>query len=121
MILVVQRKRAGQVPQRHLDRLLDTVQRFDDALEACAGDPVLSRLLEQARVFSRAERRARRLEMIAHDPTSALDRYSIHRALVRALRAGDAEGAEAIGVADARGGISDLLRAPRSADDSPAT
>ncbi|WP_053720205.1 GntR family transcriptional regulator [Saccharothrix sp. NRRL B-16348] len=122
LILIVQRKQSGQIPQRHLDQLLDTVQRFNDALEACAGNPVLTRLLEQARVFSRAERRARRLEVIAHDPTFALDRYSSHRALVRALRAGDAEGAESIVVADARGGISDLLHAPRSVDgDSAAT
>ncbi|GAB3904053.1 hypothetical protein GCM10029964_096970 [Kibdelosporangium lantanae] len=52
MILIVQRKEQGQFPERHLDRLMDAMQRFNDALEACAGNPVLSRLLEQARVFS---------------------------------------------------------------------
>lgn len=119
LILIVQRKGQGQIPQRHLDRLMDTMQRFNDALEACAGNPVLSRLLEQARVFSPAERRARRLERIAHDHTFGLDRYSSHRALVRALRAGDAEGAESIVIEDARGGLSDLLNAPRSEPGAP--
>jgi DNA-binding GntR family transcriptional regulator len=113
LILIVQRKRHGELPQRHLDRLMDTMQRFNDALEVCAGNPVLSRLLEQARVFSESERRARRLERIAHDPTFGLDRYSGHRALVRALRAGDAAGAEALVIEDARGGLGDLLHAPR--------
>ncbi|GAA5167678.1 MULTISPECIES: GntR family transcriptional regulator [Amycolatopsis] len=113
LILIVQRKQAGQHPQRHLDQLMDTMQRFNDALEACAGNPVLTRLLDQARVFSRAESRARRLERIAHDPTFGLDRYSGHRALVRALRAGDAETAEALVTADVRGGLDDLLHPPR--------
>jgi DNA-binding GntR family transcriptional regulator len=114
LILIVQRKRDGQLPQRHVDQLLDTMQRFNDALEACAGNPVLSRLLDQARVFSESERRARRLERIARDPTFGLDRYSIHRALVRALRAGDSAGAEALVIEDARGGLGDLLQ-PRPA------
>lgn len=118
LILIVQRKQAGQLPQRHLDQLMDTMQRFNDALEACAGNPVLSRLLDQARVFSRAESRARRLERIAQDPTFGLDRYSSHRALVRALRAGDAQRAESIVMKDARGGLTDLLQAPRSATDN---
>lgn len=118
LILIVQRKRDGELPQRHLTKLMDTMQRFNDALEACAGNPVLSRLLDQARVFSQAERRARRLERIAADPTFGLDRYSSHRALVRALRARDSVNAEAILIADARGGLSDLLHAPRSADQS---
>jgi DNA-binding GntR family transcriptional regulator len=112
LILIVQRKQDGQFPQRHLDQLMDAMERFNDALEACAGNPVLSRLLDQARVFSQAERRARRLERIAQDPTFGLDRYSSHRALVHALRAGDSARAEAILISDARGGLSDLLHAP---------
>ncbi|MGA6167269.1 GntR family transcriptional regulator [Amycolatopsis magusensis] len=112
VILVAQRQRDGELPQRHLDRLMDKMQQFNDALEACAGNPVLSRLLAQARVFSQAERRARRLERIAQNPQYSLDRYSSHRALVQALRAGDSAGAEAILTADARGGLSDLLQAP---------
>jgi DNA-binding GntR family transcriptional regulator len=107
LILIVQRKRDGELPQRHINQLLDTMQRFNDALEAGAGNPVLSRLLDQARVFSESERRIRRLERITRDPTFGLDRYSIHRALVRALRAGDSAGAEALVIEDARGGLSD--------------
>ncbi|GAA4930745.1 hypothetical protein GCM10023224_08140 [Streptomonospora halophila] len=41
-----------------------------------------------------------------------LDRYASHRALVRALREGDAQAAEQIVVEDARGGLADLRRAP---------
>ncbi|OLF13631.1 GntR family transcriptional regulator [Actinophytocola xanthii] len=118
LILIVQRKQAGEIPQRHLTQLMDTMQRFNDTLEACAGNPVLSRLLDQVRVFSQAERRALRLERIARDPTFGLDRYASHRALVRALRAGDPAAAESILLADARGGLSDLLYAPQPADES---
>ncbi|WP_312867375.1 FCD domain-containing protein [Amycolatopsis pithecellobii] len=117
LILVVQRTRDGHIPQGHLNQLLDTMQRFNDTLEACAGNPVLSRLLDQARVFSKAERRTRQLERIAQDTTFGLNRYSSHRALVRALRARDSAAAEAILIEDARGGLNDLLHAPRSAKD----
>jgi DNA-binding GntR family transcriptional regulator len=113
LILIVQRKRDGELPQRHINQLMDTMQQFNDALEACAGNPVLSRLLEQARVFSESERRTRRLERIAKDPSFGLDRYSSHRALVRALRAGDSAAAEALVIEDARGGLGDLLHAPQ--------
>jgi DNA-binding GntR family transcriptional regulator len=88
------------------------MQRFNRSVEGCAGNPVLTRLLDQARVFSDSERRARQLEKIAGDMTFGLDRYSSHRALVRALRAGDSAAAEAIVINDARGGLSDLLNSP---------
>lgn len=120
LIVIVQRKRDGQLPQRHIDRLMDTMQRFNAAVEVCAGNPVLSRLLAQARVFSESERRARRLERIARDPTFGLDRYAGHRRLVRALRAGDSAAAEALAIEDARGGLSDLLHPPLDGGD-PAT
>lgn len=73
---------------------------------------MLVRLLEQSRVFSRAERRSRLIEHVLADDRFGLDRYSGHRALVRALRAGDAATAEELVMADARGGLDDLLRSP---------
>jgi len=109
LILIQQRHRDGDDDTRNLNRLYDTIQRFNDAVDACAGNPVLVRLLDQTRVFSRPESRARRLERIAQDPAWALDRYAYHRALVRALRAGDSAAAEAAVVEDARGSLSALL------------
>lgn len=88
------------------------MQRFNDAVDECAGNPVLVRLLDQARVFPRAERRARLIERATHDDAFGLDRWPTHRELVRALRAGDSEAAEAVVIKDARGGLGDLLAEP---------
>jgi DNA-binding GntR family transcriptional regulator len=109
LILIKQRHRDGSPVTRHVNQLFDTMQRFNDAVDACAGNPVLVRLLDQTRVFSRPEARARRLERVAQDPEWGLDRYAHHRALVRALRDGDSAAAEAVVLEDARGGLSALL------------
>lgn len=109
LILIEQRKGAGAPPTQHIHQLLDTMQRFNDAVSACAGNPVLARMLEQTRVFSRPTRRARLLQRVADDEEFGMDRYPSHRALVRALRAGDSVAAEAITIEDARGGLSALL------------
>ncbi|WP_370617815.1 GntR family transcriptional regulator [Mumia sp. Pv 4-285] len=109
LILLVQRNRNGEPLDRYVDLLLDAMQRFNDALDACAGNPVLVRLLDQARVFSRPERHARILEAIDHDPDFGRDRYDSHRALVVALRGGDGAEAERLMTEDARGGLADLL------------
>ncbi|MGY2129478.1 GntR family transcriptional regulator [Blastococcus sp. SYSU DS0617] len=110
LIVLTTRYRNGEDIDRHVTALLDLMQEFNDAVEACANNPVLVRLLEQSRVFSRPERRARLLEEIAADGSFGLDRYGSHRALVRALRAGDAATAEKLDNADAQGGL-DALRA----------
>ncbi|SDF05120.1 DNA-binding transcriptional regulator, GntR family [Blastococcus aurantiacus] len=110
LIVLTTRYRNGEDVERHVTALLDLMQDFNDALEACANNPVLVRLLAQSRVFSRPERRARLLEEIAADGSFGLDRYGSHRALVRALRAGDAATAEELDNADAQGGL-DALRA----------
>ncbi|CAM3353622.1 GntR family transcriptional regulator [Kibdelosporangium persicum] len=112
LIVIKQRKQAGQDVARHLDRLLDAMQRFNEVVESCAHNPVLVRLLGQTRVFSWPERRARLIELIGANDTFGLDRYGSHRALVRALRAGDSVRAEALVIEDARGGLADLLAAP---------
>ncbi|WP_236794457.1 GntR family transcriptional regulator [Amycolatopsis sp. GM8] len=109
LIVVKQRHQAGQDVSRYLSRLLDAMQRFNDVVESCAGNPVLVRLLDQTRVFSWSERRSRLIERINQDDTFGLDRYASHRALVRALRVRDSAAAEAIVIEDARGGLGDLL------------
>ncbi|GGP68712.1 GntR family transcriptional regulator [Saccharothrix coeruleofusca] len=110
-ILVQQHRAAGRSADRQITALLDTMQRFNDTVTACAGNPVLARLLEQTSVFSRAERRTRLLERVTADDRFGVDRYASHRALVRALRAGDSAEAERIVTEDARGGLDDLRRA----------
>ncbi|WP_243866204.1 GntR family transcriptional regulator [Actinophytocola oryzae] len=110
LLIVVQKRHADAQPvDRHVNRLLDTMARFNDAVNTCAGNPVLVRLLEQTRVFSRDERRTRLLEHVATNDRFGLDRYAGHRELVAALRAGDAARAEAIVIDDARGGLAELL------------
>lgn len=109
LIVIKQRHRDGEPVQRVGNLLLDAMERFNDGVSACAHNPVLVRLLDQSRVFSRPARRALLLERGAHDDSFGLDRYASHRALVRALRAGDAAAAEAIVTQDARGGLDDLL------------
>ena len=110
MLIVLKTRRAdGQDLTRPLNALFDTMQRFNDVVSAAAHNPVLTRMLEQARVFSAPERRARRLERATTDDGFGLDRYTSHRALVRALRAGDSAAAEQIALRDAQGGL-DALR-----------
>jgi DNA-binding GntR family transcriptional regulator len=118
LIIVIKQRMADGAPvTRHVNQLLDAMQRFNEAVNACANNPVLVRLLDQTRVFSPSETRARRLERVAEDPNFGMDRYASHRELVRALRAGDETAAEAVVVDDARGGLSALL----SAGDHPGT
>ncbi|WP_035855555.1 GntR family transcriptional regulator [Cryptosporangium arvum] len=108
-IVIRERLADGSPVTRHINQLLDTVQRFNDAVNACAGNPVLVRLLDQTRVFSQAESRARRLERATEDPRFGEERWATHRALVEALRGGDENTAEAVVIEDARGGLSALL------------
>ncbi|WP_328457401.1 MULTISPECIES: GntR family transcriptional regulator [unclassified Amycolatopsis] len=114
LVIVMRRRHAdGQFVGNYVGTLLDVFQGFNDAVSECAGNPVLVRLLEQSRVFSRDERRDRLIEHVLADDSFGLDRYASHRALVRALRAGDAALAEEIVMKDARGGLDDLLRSPK--------
>ena len=115
LIVLKQRQREGSDVTRYVTQLFDTIQRFNDAVEVCASNPILVRLLDQTRVFTRPERRARLLERVAADETFGLDRYGSHRALVEALRDGDPAAAESIVINDARGGLSALLSAPGAA------
>ncbi|WP_434443929.1 GntR family transcriptional regulator [Lentzea sp. E54] len=112
LIVIKQRDAEGRPVEKHLNALLDTMQRFNDAVAACAGNAVLVRLLDQTRVFTRAERRTRVLERVHANHEYGLDRYAGHRALVRALRAGEGATAERIAIEDVRGGLDDLRRPP---------
>jgi DNA-binding GntR family transcriptional regulator len=112
LIVAKERHRLGQPTDRHVGALLDTMQEFNDAVSGCAHNPVLVRMLEQSRVFSRPRRREMLLRRVAEDDSFGLDRWASHRALVRALRAGDSVAAERIALEDAQGGL-DALRAER--------
>lgn len=109
MIVVRKRHADGEPVDRQVNKLLDTMQRFNEAVSTCARNPVLVRLLEQTRVFTRDERRTRLLDHVAADDRFGQDRYASHRDLVHALRRADATAAEAIVTSDARGGLADLL------------
>lgn len=109
LVLLKQRSQEGAPLDRHVSLMLDAMQRFNDATDGCANNPVLVRLLEQARVFSRPHRRARLLELIEADPEFSLQRYASHRELVLALRAGDSAAAERIAMERAQAGITDLI------------
>jgi DNA-binding GntR family transcriptional regulator len=112
LILLKERRQQGQPTDRHLTALLDTMQEFNDTVDACAHNPVLIRMLEQSRVFSRPQRRELLLRRVAQDDTFGLERYTSHRALIRALRAGDSAAAERIALEDSQGGL-EALRAAR--------
>ncbi|MEV6302847.1 GntR family transcriptional regulator [Actinoplanes sp. NPDC051861] len=112
LILLKERRAQGQPTVRHLNALLDTMQEFNDTVDACAHNPVLVRMLEQSRVFSRPQRRELLLRRVAEDDTFGLSRWTSHRALVRALRAGDSAAAEQVALADSQGGL-DALREGR--------
>lgn len=111
LILLKERRRQDQPVDRHLTELLDTMQEFNDTVNACAHNPVLIRMLEQSRVFSRPRRRELLLRRVAEDETFGLERWTGHRALVRALRARDDAAAERLALQDAQGGLAALRRA----------
>lgn len=113
-LLVITRQRLadGRPVERHLDVLLDVMQRFNDTVAECAGNAVLVRLLDQTRVFTRAERKSRTIERVLVNHERNLARYAGHRALVRALREGDAVTAERLAIEDAQAGLEDLRREP---------
>ncbi|MEV4140474.1 GntR family transcriptional regulator [Dactylosporangium sp. NPDC049742] len=108
LILLKDRRRHEQPTDRHLNALLDTMQEFNDTVDACAHNPVLIRMLDQSRVFSRPQRRELLLRRVAEDESFGLERYTSHRALVRALRAGDSATAERIALEDSQGGLAAL-------------
>jgi DNA-binding GntR family transcriptional regulator len=108
LILVKERRSRVAPADRHLIALLDTMQEFNDTVNACARNPVLVRMLEQSRVFSRTQRRELLLRRVTEDETFGLERYTSHRALVRALRAGDSVTAERIAIEDSQGGLAAL-------------
>jgi DNA-binding GntR family transcriptional regulator len=112
LILLKDRRRQEQPVERHLNELLDTMQEFNDTVNACARNPVLVRMLEQSRVFSRPRRRELLLRRVSRDDTFGLERWTSHRALVRALRAGDSVTAERLALEDAHGGLTALRQAP---------
>ncbi|MEU7973677.1 GntR family transcriptional regulator [Micromonospora sp. NPDC049089] len=112
LILLKERSGQGGPVERHLTELLDSMQQFNDTVSACAHNPVLIRMLEQSRVFSRPQRRELLLQRVAEDNTFGLERYTSHRALVRALRAGDSAAAERIAIEDSQGGLAALREVP---------
>jgi DNA-binding GntR family transcriptional regulator len=111
LILAKERRAQGESAERHLNALLNTMQEFNDAVGACAHNPVLLRMLEQSRVFSRPQRRELLLLRVAEDETFGLERYTMHRALVRALRAKDSTAAERLALEDSQGGLEALREA----------
>ncbi|MBX7267357.1 GntR family transcriptional regulator [Micromonospora sp. Llam7] len=112
LILLKERRSHDRPTERHLTALLDTMLEFNEAVNACAHNPVLVRMLDQSRVFTRPQRRELLLKRVAEDDTFGLERYTSHRALVRALRAGDSAAAERIAIEDSQGGL-DALRGAR--------
>jgi DNA-binding GntR family transcriptional regulator len=111
-LFLVKERRSQEIPvERHLAQLFDTIQQFNDAVIACAHNPVLARMVEQSRVFSVRERRHVVVFTAANTGSWGMDRYSSHRALVRALRARDSAEAERIALADAEGGLAALREA----------
>ncbi|WFE48074.1 GntR family transcriptional regulator [Verrucosispora sp. WMMD1129] len=111
LILLKERRTQGLPTERHLTALLDTMVEFNETVNSCAHNPVLVRMLGQSRVFTRPQRRELLLQRVAEDDTFGMERYTSHRALVRALRAGDSAAAERIAIADAQGGLDALRRA----------
>lgn len=109
VVVLRERRRQGRDITRHVDALLDLMERFNAAVEDCADNPLLVSLLSRTRVFSRDERRRRVRERIARGSDYGEDRYATHHRLVEALRAGDSELAEAAVIEDVRGGLSALL------------
>jgi DNA-binding GntR family transcriptional regulator len=113
LIVLKERRHQGQPIDRHLVALLDTMLEFNDTVSACAHNPVLVRMLEQSRVFSRPRRRELLLRRIGADDTFGLARYTMHRALVRALRARDSAAAERIALEDSQAGLAALREEPQ--------
>ena len=72
-------------------RVLAALRRFHREVELAADNPVLLRLLDQARAFSGEERLEAALTMASVGGAGARTRYRDHRALLSAIAAHDAD------------------------------
>jgi DNA-binding GntR family transcriptional regulator len=92
-----------------LTRLLDHLRRFHDVLEAACDNPVLLRLLDQTRAFSRTQRLSATRMQLLLGLSGPQERYDDHRALLDAVRAGDVEAAARIVQRHTEAATADLL------------
>ena len=110
VIVIRARHGDGKAVERHADRFLDVLGRFNEQVNAAAHNPVLVRLLEQSRTLTRSrQREISRAHLVAGDDFGT-DRYAEHRDLVVALRRHDAVEAERIVTEHAARGLLDLRR-----------
>jgi DNA-binding GntR family transcriptional regulator len=77
-------------------RVLSSLRRFHREVELAADNPVLLRLLDQARAFSNEERLEAALTMASVGGAGARTRYRDHRDLLEAVTAHDADRAAAV-------------------------
>lgn len=77
--------------QDHVDVLLGLLREFHERISNASGNTVVLHLLENVRVFSINERRARLKRQIALADDRPTRRYEDHRRILAAIRARDAE------------------------------
>lgn len=74
--------------------LLEVMRTFNEVVERASGNPVLMRLLDQARAFTPREQADITLDRMLNGSFRGSERYGYHRDLVAAIRARDAARAE---------------------------
>lgn len=92
-----------------LARILGHLRRFHDLLEAACDNQVLLRLLDQTRAFGPTERLSSTRMQLLLGLSGPQERYDDHRAVLDAVRAGDADAAAGIMRRHTEAATTDLL------------
>ncbi|MTD57336.1 GntR family transcriptional regulator [Amycolatopsis pithecellobii] len=112
VVRLLQRREDGRPIDDLVEALLGKLRTFDAELEHACGNPALTRLLPQVRTLDHHERVRRTIDRLDDPAFRAHERYGQHRQLVKALRAHDADTAEALMVRHAQRAMAALTREP---------
>lgn len=91
-----------------IERIFDAVRDFHHQVEVAADNIQLTRMLEQARAYTRTERLSMAAAQLRTGAPGQIQRYGQHREILAALREHDEEAAERLAKAHASSAAGDL-------------
>ncbi|GAA1501826.1 GntR family transcriptional regulator [Nocardioides humi] len=107
--LIASRRADGLPIDDHLRRVADMTDRFNRLQYACAGNPLLVRLLEQTEAFNHREMRERTQRAMLDQQVPGNYRWKDDRAVVEAIARRDEAEAERITIQHVRKAMTEVL------------